>query len=110
MSALEDSDVPLIMMSPFVTYSVRTLKNMFSALPSSNTKTRMLQSFVVSCNYTITPYCCGMFRRVKNIFGIHIQSNLTLQEHFRLHKLLPRCEVGLSMDAQRRLQTLIIES
>jgi hypothetical protein len=108
-NGLEDSDLPLIMMTPFVTYSVRTLKNMLRALPSSPTKTRMLQSPVVSCNYTITPYCCGVFRRVKNIYGIHIQSVLTLQEHFDLHRLLPHCQVGLCMHAQRRLQSLIIE-
>jgi hypothetical protein len=101
-------NMPLVIMCPYMVFETIRLKNILAGLPDCPTKTRLLQSSVLSCNYTVTSIC-HFWQRVKNVYSLHIQSSLSLQEHFQLYRLKPHCEIGLTPQGARRLSELITQ-
>lgn len=107
-------------MLPDVIYNVLPLKMFFELLPSSSEKEKLLNTIVVSSNYTTnkvnkmidwinTLFCCQSTIRVKSVEMMllhHTRSYLTLGEHFSLGGLTEQCEVGLSHAEQSSLEKL----
>lgn len=104
-----ENNMPLLVSVPYVTYKISVLENLIKQLPPSPTKTQLLASVPVSCNYTIQSFGCKRcpIRRIRRIFGVHIRSYLTLKQHIQLFGLTSQCEVGVSHSIQEQLKWVV---
>lgn len=89
---------------PDVTHNTTHLKHHLNQLQHSHEKQQFLNTRVVSCNYSSKQICC--VNVVRDVFLIHVSSELTIGEHLRMFGLESDCEIGINQSDQVRLMEL----